>query len=216
MTTRLRPILTSDLARMNRWADKLVERIKPKLTSPADREYEWFVHNLVGLIRRGDFKTMTGVIEAAEQGADPVAHAALDLAFHEMLDAGQMPTVALRDYHRRVSSPPKRGRFSYEDYRRNVGFMALVRLTCQAFSLPPTRNREQRRSQRPCGCSVIAEGLQRGGIDVSESRLTNLWGQQGKIAMLFVDAWQAAYLADEFPSDSAVHLGLSGGKNSYS
>jgi hypothetical protein len=200
MTTKL-PILASDLARMNQWADKLVERIKLKLISPADREYEWFVHNLAGLLRGGDFETMTEVIEAAEQGADPVAHAALDLVFHEMLDAGEMPTAALRDYHRRVSGAPmsQRGRFSYEDYRRNIGFMALVRLTCQVFSLPASRNREQRRSQRPCGCSVIAEGLQRGGIDVSESRLTNLWGQQGKIAMLFVDAWQDAYLAGRVP-----------------
>jgi hypothetical protein len=181
------------LTEMNRWADALVARVKPELTSSAEREVEWFVHDLMGYIRRGDFKIMTQAIAAAEQG-DPVAHAALDRVFHEMLDAGEMPGAALRDYHRRASGAPKQGRFSYEDYRRNAGFMVLVRLTCQTFSLPATRNREQRRARRPCGCSVIAEALQRTEINISESRLTNRWGRHGKIVTVYVDAWQTAYL----------------------
>ena len=134
-----------------------------------------------------------------------------------MLKRSEMPPASLRDYHRRVSGTPtaQRGRFSYEDYRRNIGFMAMVRLACQTFSLPATRNRAQRRAQRPCGCSVVADRLQRADIDVSESRLTNLWGQQGKIAILFVDAWLAGE-PQRSPSDPAVHLGMTGSKNSYS
>ena len=222
MMARVSAILAGDIVRMNQWADEFIARIKPQLTSPPEHEQDWFVHHLAGFVRRGDFTTMTEVIDAAEKG-DPVAHCALDLVFHEMLDASETPPASLRDYHRRVSGTPtaQRGPVLIRRLPANIAFMALVRLACQTFSLPDgkklpaTRNREQRRAQKPCGCSVVADGLQRADIDVSESRLTNLWGQQGKIAILFVDAWLAGE-PQKVPSDSAVHLGMTSSKNSYS
>jgi hypothetical protein len=190
-------IITGDVERMARWADRLVEQTKPRLTSPMEREYEYFVDSLANFIRdRGDdFKVITETIEAADQG-DPVAYGALERRFHEILDEHRLPPGSLNDFMRRAGKKDSRGRYGYEDYRRNVGLMVMVRLVCQAFSLPPTRNREARRALRPCACSVVADALQRAGIDnVGESRLANLSGRQGKISTLMVDAWQGAYLS---------------------
>jgi hypothetical protein len=55
-------------------------------------ELEWFVASLADYLRprRCDFQTITQAIEAADKG-DSIAHRALDLVFHEMLDAGEMP-----------------------------------------------------------------------------------------------------------------------------
>jgi hypothetical protein len=41
----------------------------------------------------------------------------------------------------------------------------------------------------------VAAALERAGNEISESRLTNLWGQQGKITVLMVNAREAAYLS---------------------
>jgi hypothetical protein len=86
------------------------------------------------------------------------------------------------------------GHFSYEDYRRNVGLTIIVQLTCEAFNLRPTRNREARRARRPCGCSIAAEALKRNGIDgLGEGRLVNLWAKHGKITVLMINDWRRVH-----------------------
>jgi hypothetical protein len=185
-------IATDEITRINRWADELVAAFKPKLLSPPEREYEFFIDHLANFIRKhnDDFDIITQVIEAAEQD-DPVAHGALERRFHQILDEHRLPPGCLNDYMRRASKEPRRGRFSYEDYGRNIGFLIMVRLICQDCGLQPTRNRASRRRRHPCGCSAISDACKRTRIDaleISESRLANLWGTQGKITELLVDA----------------------------
>ena len=142
----------------------LVERIEDKLTSPA-REY------IKALLRERLRRGLTDrdeVIAAAEVG-DDLSHEALMDEFHEKLDEGVMPPASLRDYARRTEKHPKRGkgRVWYDDWRRNWGIMLLVALVGGV-------------AERPCAAGIVAAALKRRGFKrVSESRISNLWGQLG-------------------------------------
>jgi hypothetical protein len=183
---------TADEQRMIAWASELVARVKHKLTSSSADEFPFYVASLADYLRRhDDFETMKEAIVAAEAG-NPIAHYALDRVFREQLDAGVMPGAALRDYHRRAEGVTRgSGHFRFEECSRNIGLMIIVRLTCEAFGLSPTRSRQTRRARRPCGCSIIDAALELNGIDgPGEGRLSNLWFSLGKITVLMIDDWR--------------------------
>jgi hypothetical protein len=75
---------------------------------------------------------------------------------------------------------PKPGGYTpYQHLLRDPRLLLLMVFTCEIFKLQPTRNRQAKRAGQPCGASLVAATVQRLGIDVSESRLTNLWGKNG-------------------------------------
>ena len=159
-------------------AEALVERVEDKLAGSAR---QWIKAVLLTRLR-GELTDRQKVIDAARDG-DDLSHDVLMAEFHGLLDEGIMPPASLRDYASRTEGHPRRGRGRvwYDDWRRNWGFMALIVLIGVEFNLNPTRNRA---GEGPCAASIVAIALQRRGFKrVSESRLTNLWGQLGETAI---------------------------------
>src|SRR5262245_47389752 len=167
------------------WMAQQAARVEHDLKINSD---VWLLEHAPAALRSGLADRMK-VIEAAENG-DVIAHRSLMQAFHQMLDVGEMPPASLRVYAARfnlsndqgIRQPEpqrKAGRTPYEHLHRNQGLMLLIVFTCEAFNLPPTRNREARRRRQPCGASIVEAVARRLGIEVSESRLTNLWAGHG-------------------------------------
>jgi len=60
--------------------------------------------------------------------------------------------------------------------RKSAAHYALaVALSCEVFDLQPTRNRERRQRDFPCGAIIVAAAATLRGFDISESRVANLW-----------------------------------------
>jgi hypothetical protein len=176
----------------------LIARIEDKLTA-LPREY--IAAQLRERLRRG-LTDRQRVIDAAWDG-DDLSHDVLMAEFHEMLDEGIMPPASLRAYAAQTDKHPKRGkgRVWYTDWRRNHGFMILLALVGEKFNLNATRSRS---TDSPCAASVLAIALQRRGFKrVSESRLTNLWGQLGEMAI------ESIALYREWP-EIMPYIGMSG------
>jgi hypothetical protein len=80
---------------------------------------------------------------------------------------------------RAVRRPPVtrgRGAAWYDDWTRNITICVLIPLVCAEFDVLPTRNRESRRQRKPSGISVLAEGLKRNGIELSERTIQqHIW-----------------------------------------
>lgn len=162
-----------------------VERVAHFLDGSA-RDY--LAAGLRERLRRG-LTDRQRVIDAALAG-DDLSHDILMAEFDEMLDQNVLPPASLREYARQRDKHPKRGRGRvwYDDWRRNWAFCVLVAHMCLQFNLAPTRNRA---TEGPCGASVVTIALQRRGFKrVSESRLTNLWGQLGDAAIELIALWR--------------------------
>jgi hypothetical protein len=137
---------------------------------------EWLETTLRDFLRRGLIETLK-VIEAADQG-DEIAHRALVCVFAEM----QAPPAQLKAYVERAAlqgpktrKPGQHG--PYDNWRRDIGIAVLVYWVRQQFGLSPTRNRESRRARRPSASSVVAAAMRRNGIEISESRVQNIWSR---------------------------------------
>ena len=197
MAPKLAALPTYEEAMIRR-AEELVERVEDKLTGSAR---QWIKAALLTRLR-GELTDRQKVIDAARDG-DDLSHDVLMAEFHGMLDEGIMPPASLRDYAARTEEHPRRGRGRvwYDDWGRNWGFLAVIVLIGMEFNLNPTRNRA---SEGPSATSIVAIALQRRGFKrVSESRLTNLWGQLGETAI------QCFALYRVWP-ELAPYVGMSG------
>lgn len=153
---------------------------------------KWLDRNLREFLRRGLIETLK-VIEAADQG-DVIAHEALVCVFAEMLT----PPAQLKAYVERTAlhGPPTRkaGAYTpYDNWLRDISFAVLVYWIHNGFGLHPTRNRESRRAQRPSACSIAATALRRSGIDISESRVQNIWSGLAGAVISFAAAQHAGF-----------------------
>jgi hypothetical protein len=181
------PLPAINMNEVNEGIDKMIATIGHDLT--AQRSRAWLETALRESLLRGSIE-MLPVIEDAEQG-DEIADAVLRQIYFDMRDAGREPPKTLEVYCLRVHvlkrGPAMRaaGRVWYDNWRRDIGiavlvFMALVQFG--RFNLRPTRNREQRRRQQPSMCSLVTAGIGRGGINISEKRVENIWARlQGQI-----------------------------------
>jgi hypothetical protein len=178
--TKLLPVPSIDRQQaISLVADRMVAPMLSRLTSPAKDEFEFYVSSLADFIRRGGLKTMDQAIAAAKAG-DQMAHASLQRIFDETLQQHELPSVALIEYQRHTDAPKRgRGNVWYKDWRRNHGFMLIMRLTCEAFGVRPGRNES---SQQPSAASIVSAALKRHGIIIGEGRLENIWWRQGWIA----------------------------------
>lgn len=159
------------------WITRSEDWLDPQVT------LQWLEQTVVERVRSGGLLNLMNIIAAAKAG-DYVADRALTLAFHSMLNAGEMPPAHLVTYmgQRDLEAAPHRkpgGHAPHEHVRRNYALAVMMMLACEVFDLRPTRNRAARRAQHPCGASLVAAAATQGGYDVSESRLTNLWAVHG-------------------------------------
>lgn len=159
------------------WITRSEDWLDPQVT------LQWLEQTVVERVRSGGLLNLMNIIAAAEDG-DYVADRCLTLAFHSMINAGEMPPQHLGAYMARrdlrATMPRKPGDHSPHDYmRRNYALAVMMMLACEVYDLRPTRNRVARRAQRPCGASIVAAAATQAGYDVSESRLTNLWAVHG-------------------------------------
>jgi hypothetical protein len=174
-----------NLNKVNEGIDQMIATIGLDLT--AQRSREWLETALRESLLQGSIE-MLSVIEDAEKG-DEIADVVLRQIYFDYRDAGREAPKTLEVYCLRalVGRPATRaaGRVWYDNWRRDIGIAVLVFMTSVRFgrfNLRPTRNREQRRCQQPSYCSLVTAGLGRGGINISEKRVENIWARlQGQI-----------------------------------
>ena len=155
----------------------------------------WLERTLLYYLRAGGLTISIAAVQAGDNG-DEIADAALrqigaELQMHLVqgreLAPGHLQIIA---YYQRASqrAPHKRkpGRYAwYDDWYRNLAICFLVQLTCAEYGVPPTRNRQSRRSgQRPSGISLVMGGLARNGIHLAEGTIQQkIWfGLPGALA----------------------------------
>jgi len=156
---------------------------------------EWLETELRKALRKGRLPLTSKAVEAADRG-DEIADAALRDIGAEL----QMPLLQGRDlapshlqviayFQRAAKRPPhkrKPGRYAwYDDWQRNIGICFHILLTCAEYGVPPTRNRQSRRSgRRPSGISIVTAALALNRINLEESTIQQkIWfGLMGELA----------------------------------
>jgi hypothetical protein len=153
-----------------------VETIQEKMSASYTRE--WLEAALREHLQKGLVETLK-VIEWAERDKCPIADAALRRVYAEMRDRREEPPVTLEAYIiktlERGAVPRGRGHFWFDNWRRDIGVACLVYAIMQRYGLRPTRNREQHRRRQPSASSMLAEALGRRRVNLSESRVQNIW-----------------------------------------
>jgi hypothetical protein len=163
----------------------LVERVQHMLAGSAG---EWIATEMRKRLRAG--LSERDMVIAAAYAGDALAHEVLMGEFHELLDEGEMPPASLREYARKTELHSKRGkgRVWWDDWRRNYAAVTLMAAIGLEFpGLEATRNKT---TEKPCCASIASAALRCRGIKMSESRLTNLWGQLGEFTIAMVAAWR--------------------------
>jgi hypothetical protein len=152
-----------------------------------DRSYEWlrrpgraaFIYELRANMRDG-VVAQQHIIAAARNG-DLLAHEALKLEFHDMLNRDAMPPVALRAYAAEYDlRPPRRqrGGDGAKNWNEDWGFVTLVGVFAHVSGLEPTRNEATRAARKPSSASVCSTALRlRGYNRATEGRLNKLWSR---------------------------------------
>ena len=156
------PVLTEDeTTEAIEAACKAIEVLEEKLTSQAS--LAWLEAKLCEELRSGSLESLQ-VVEWARNG-DLIADAALRRVYFEMENLDLKPPAIVKSYclETIARGPLTRGRghFWFDNYTRDIGVALLVWLTCEQYGLLPSRNREQRRQERPSGSSIVAAAFRR-------------------------------------------------------
>jgi hypothetical protein len=169
-----------------------------------EKEYsrEWLKTTLQKGLREGRLNLTILAIEAADAG-DEIADEALRTVYAEMA-GGVLPQrgpghLQIWAYGQRaiLRAPHKRpqGHRWHDDWMRNIQICVLIVSACREFGVPPSRNRENRRSNRaPSGISIVVAALARSGIHLYEASVQqNLWfGLAGELVRSTVPAHSPA------------------------
>jgi hypothetical protein len=126
-------------------------------------------------IRRG--RTEAERVKAYAEAGDELADFVLRKLFHDMLDAGEMPSVTLREFAKTPPRRRKRGRRGggWERWFRNVVTVMVIVYVCEFFGLNPTREQENRSRLPASGCSIVRDALDQLGDHKGESTLQNAY-----------------------------------------
>jgi hypothetical protein len=174
------PLIPADEQRAIDRTAIAVSMVRDKMGKQYGRD--WLEAELRKGLREGQYDLTIKAVEAADKD-DEIADAALRDVGGEL----QMPLLQGRDLAsahlqviaylaraaRRAPRKRKPGRYAwYDDWVRNVGICFLILLTCAEYGVPPTRNRQSRRSgQRASGISLVTAGLARNQIHLDEGTI---------------------------------------------
>jgi hypothetical protein len=168
-------------------AEKAYRLLEPKVTaevSIADLE-----RLLLERLRDGSPEVTAKAVHAAEHEDDEIADRCLRQVYAEKVDAADgLMTAALKAFGvraiRRPATTRGPGRQTWHaDYKRNLLIGVLVQMICLKYGLHKSRSRGSRREQMPCGTSVVSAGIYRCGVELSESRVGEIYdGLAGVLA----------------------------------